>query len=466
MATIMSTAEIESALVFFETTYPALCHRVELPNKTIENRTCHALHLGLPNAPDHAAGLVIGGVHAREWGGPDIVVNFAGDLLRAYSNAKGLQYGGQPFSAADIKQIFEQTTLVVFPCVNPDGVEYSHNTVALWRKNRNAASSGGQANRIGVDINRNYDFLWDYKRYFDSAAWATSLASDDPSIETFHGAAPFSEPETRNVKWLMDTYPSLNMFLDLHSYTGDVLYNWGDDDNQNTDPSLNFLNAAFDGQRGILNSGYGEFIPHGDELVSVGAANAIRDAMDATRGRSYEAKQGVGLYPTAGTSDDYAFSRHLAQPGLAKIHGFVVEFNFASDGPAAHPPTDPFLATADPALLDQTLLEVIPGLIAFALQVKRITLPPLHFVPSQYLNIVYMNPVTGEIWYIGGDGKIHKTPPIPDPYRTLAGNEIWRLVGAYESLAKLPGEAGDVARDGILRSIQLVAAGAMRPVKA
>jgi murein tripeptide amidase MpaA len=311
MAKIMSTAEVESALVFFETTYPALCHRVELPNKTIESRTCHALHMGLPNTPDHPAGLVIGGVHAREWGGPDLVVNFAGDLLRAYSSGKGLQYGGQSFAAADIKQIFEQTTLIVFPCVNPDGVEYSHNTVALWRKNRNPVSSGGLADRIGVDINRNYDFMWDYKRYFDPAAWATSLASDDPLIETFHGAAPFSEPETLNVKWLMDSYPNLNMFLDLHSYTGDVLYNWGDDDNQNTDPNLNFLNAAFDGKRGILNSGYGEFIPHSDELVSVGVGNAVRDAMDAARGRSYEAKQGVGLYPTAGTSDDYAFSRHL-----------------------------------------------------------------------------------------------------------------------------------------------------------
>src|SRR5271163_4274054 len=86
MGTIMSTAEVESALVFFETTYPTLCHRVELPNKTIENRTCHALHMGLPNAAGHPAGLIIGGVHAREWAGPDIVVSFAGDILKAYSS--------------------------------------------------------------------------------------------------------------------------------------------------------------------------------------------------------------------------------------------------------------------------------------------------------------------------------------------------------------------------------------------
>ncbi len=462
MAKIMSTTEVNSALIYYETTYPTLCHRVELPNKTIQNRTSHALHLGLSNGLGNPAGLVIGGVHAREWGGPDTVINFAGDLLRAYSSGKGLQYGGQSFLATDIKRIFEEMTIVVFPCVNPDGVEFSHNTTALWRKNRNPASSSGDASRIGVDINRNYDFLWNYKQHFSPSAWSTSLASDDPAIETYHGAAPFSEPETRNVQWLMDTYQDLTMFLDLHSYAGDVLYNWGDDNNQGVDQSMTFLNSAYDGQRGILNSSYGEFLSQSDELIARGAADAMRDAMDAARGRSYVAKQSVGLYPTAGASDDYAFSRHLAKPGLGKIYGFTLEFNFASDGGAAHPPTDPFLATADPVLLDQTLLEVIPGLIAFALQVKRVVLPPLPSHP-QVLNIVYANPFTGEVWYIGGDGKIHKTPPIPDPYRTAVGNEIWRLIGAYDALAQTPGRAGEVARAGILKSIQIIAAEAIGP---
>ena len=60
----------------------------------------------------------------------------------------------------------------------------------------------------------------------------------------------------------MDTYADLSLFLDLHSYTGDVLYNWGDDDNQNIDPAMNFANPAFDGKRGVIGSGYGEYLSH------------------------------------------------------------------------------------------------------------------------------------------------------------------------------------------------------------
>ena len=60
--------------------------------------------------------------------------------------------------------------------------------------------------KIGVDINRNYDFMWDFKKFFHRAAWTDSLASDNPAIETFHGPEPFSEPETRNVRWLMDRF--------------------------------------------------------------------------------------------------------------------------------------------------------------------------------------------------------------------------------------------------------------------
>lgn len=455
MAQIMSTAEIESALIYYENTYPTLCRRIELPNKTIENRTCHALHMGQPNSPGSPAGLIIGGVHAREWGGPDIVINFAGDLLRAYTGGSGLEYGSSKFTAADIKRILDQSTIVVFPCVNPDGVEFSHNDVALWRKNRNPASSGGDPAKIGVDINRNYDFLWNYKKYFSPSAWDTSLASDDASTETFHGTAPFSEPETRNVKWLIDSYVNLTMFLDLHSYTGDVLYNWGDDDNQSSDPGMNFANSVYDGQRGQIGTGYAEFIAPGDQQLASTIAASIRNAMNGVRGRPYLAKQAVGLYPTAGSSDDYAYSRHLVQPGRGKIFGFTIEFNFATDGSSTNPATDPFLVTADPAVLDQTMLDVIPGLIAFSQNVKRITLPPLETAPAT-VNIVHANPFTGETWSVDG-GKIHKTPPIPDPYRTKVGNEIWRLLAAFDGLHSVGGLAGQIARKGLLEAIAEVA---------
>jgi hypothetical protein len=37
----------------------------------------------------------------------------------------------------------------------------------------------------------------------------------------------------------------------------------------------------------------------------------MRDAIQAAHGRQYAVKAAVGLYPTSGTSDDYAYGRTL-----------------------------------------------------------------------------------------------------------------------------------------------------------
>jgi hypothetical protein len=75
MTLIMNTTEIESALVYFENTYRDLCRRVELPEKTCEGRTCHALQIGKGGDRRKLAVRIIGGVHEREWGGQDFVVS-------------------------------------------------------------------------------------------------------------------------------------------------------------------------------------------------------------------------------------------------------------------------------------------------------------------------------------------------------------------------------------------------------
>ena len=91
----MNTTEIDSALVNFQATYPDLCQRIELPEKTSEGRTCHALRIAKNHSRDKLAVLIIGGVHAREWGGPDIVVNFAGCARESKlgRNASGSEIG-------------------------------------------------------------------------------------------------------------------------------------------------------------------------------------------------------------------------------------------------------------------------------------------------------------------------------------------------------------------------------------
>jgi murein tripeptide amidase MpaA len=328
--TFLNVTEIESALVALNSTYPSVTRLIPLPNSTFEGRRSNALLIRANASFDCRPALVfVSGVHAREWGGPDILVNLATDLLEAYTTGAGLAYGSKTFSAATIRAIVERTDIVVFPDQNPDGRAYSMAAApgsgqAMWRKNRNPASSGGDPAKIGVDINRNYDFLWDFPVKFASSVFP---ASTNPASETFRGTGPFSEAETRNAQWLVDQFANARYFVDVHSYTGLVLHPWGDDQNQTATSSMSFMNTAWDGQRGIRNDTYRDYLPSWrlTELQTAGAV--IRDAIAAVRGQGYTLQQGFDLYPTSGTSEDWAFTREFLTPNRGRLSGFVIEFN-------------------------------------------------------------------------------------------------------------------------------------------
>ena len=106
------------------------------------------------------------GVHGREWGGPDILVYFAVRLLRAYRDGKGVRLGRRSFTAAQIREIVEGLDIVVLPQVNPDGRHFSMERHPMWRKNRRPAPRGRGHKCIGVDLNRNFPFLWRFDRHF------------------------------------------------------------------------------------------------------------------------------------------------------------------------------------------------------------------------------------------------------------------------------------------------------------
>jgi murein tripeptide amidase MpaA len=326
----LNVVEIESALVALHNAYPALTQPITLLNTTAEGRTSNALLIrGNPSFDCRPAIILVSGVHAREWGGPDILVNLATDLLEAYTTNAGLAYGNKTFSATTIKAIVDRTDVVVFPDQNPDGRAYSmaakpDTPQAMWRKNRNPASSGGDPAKIGVDVNRNYDFLWNFPVTFAPNVWP---ASNNPVHDTFFGTGPFSEAESRNVQWLVDQFPNARHFVDVHSYSGLVLHPWGDDQNQTTVPSMSFNNPAWNGQRGIANDTYRDYLPAARLAELQTATTVMRDAIQAVRGESYVAKQGFLLYPTSGTSEDWAFTREFLVPSRGKLSGYVIEFN-------------------------------------------------------------------------------------------------------------------------------------------
>ncbi|KAH9213323.1 putative zinc carboxypeptidase A 1 [Leptodontidium sp. 2 PMI_412] len=273
-------------------------------------------------------------IHARERGGSDGLLYFIGDLLYANKNNVGLKYGSKTYTNAQVKTALS-TGVVFVPLSNPDGVAYDQSSNSCWRKNRNPASSTGSAASIGVDLNRNFDFLWDFTKLFASSV-RSSVASTSPTSETFHGTSAFSEPETQSIKWVMDTFSKVRWFVDLHSYTGDVLYSWGSDENQSKYPTMNFLNSTYNGVRGVLSdtpgsgTGYGEYTPTAENADNIKAATRMGSAMTAATQRTYSVIPAAELYPTSGASDDYSYSRHFADPTKNLIHGYTVEFGFGN----------------------------------------------------------------------------------------------------------------------------------------
>lgn len=249
--------------------------------------------------------------------------------MSAYLSNSGLRYGGKIFTAVQIKMILDGLHVIVFPLVNPDGRHHSQTASGLWRRNRNPAYSGGNPSCVGVDLNRNYDLLFDFPSTFAPTSGVrvyTSIDPCDPS-QVFHGPSPFSEPETQNVKWLLDTNGRTRWFIDLHCYSQLVLFNWGVDQNQSADAAMSFKNPDFNRVRGIGDdSAYREFIPANDFALCSSLANLMRDAVQAVRGVRYTTQQSFALYPTSGASLDYVYSRHFVNPGYNKIYGYTVEW--------------------------------------------------------------------------------------------------------------------------------------------
>jgi hypothetical protein len=325
---IMNTDEIGSAIAGLVNEYGI--PTFSTPNATAEGAGGGGGLVGGIN-PDAYHVYFTAGVHARERGGPDNLIYFIADLLYAQKHGIGLTYGAKSYSNNDVLRAL-RTGIVFFPLVNPDGVRWDQATDSLWRKNRNPVSAvPGDPASIGVDINRNYDFLWDYRRAFDPSVYAVSvnLASDRPHDDTFHGVTAFSEPETRLAPRRRYAFPRIRWYMDIHSAYGEILYNWGDDDDQASDPGQNFRNPTWDFKRGIRGvQDYREWIDQTTWRSAQNVAERVSGVMHSVGGRSYTPAQASSLYATSGASDDYVFSRFQVDATRNKVYGFTMEFGY------------------------------------------------------------------------------------------------------------------------------------------
>jgi len=142
------------------------------------------------------------GIHAREWISPATGLYIINELLTKYAD------GG------DSTKILNAWTFHIIPVLNPDGYAYSHSRDRMWRKNR-AKRVTGTTTTYGVDLNRNFGYMWN-----------TGGSSGSPSSDTYHGGSPMSENEAKAMQSYM-TGKSWDTYLTFHSYGQWWFTNWG-----------------------------------------------------------------------------------------------------------------------------------------------------------------------------------------------------------------------------------------------
>ncbi len=90
----LNVNEVESALsVATAAPFSGFTQLITLPNATSELRQCHAIKIGSGSNPGRPGVFLLGGVHAREWGSADILINLVELVEQAYQTGAGITFG-------------------------------------------------------------------------------------------------------------------------------------------------------------------------------------------------------------------------------------------------------------------------------------------------------------------------------------------------------------------------------------
>ncbi|HJQ67542.1 MAG TPA: M14 family zinc carboxypeptidase [Blastocatellia bacterium] len=214
--------------------------------------------------------FLMAAIHARELATTELAARFVTHLLNGYG------------TDGDATWLLDEHEIIVIPISNPDGRRLAEQGY-YQRKNTNTTYGGGcpvpptPFDQFGVDLNRNSHFKW-----------GTVNPPTEPRCgQTYPGPSAASEPEISALETLvrsifpdqrgpLDTDPAptttTGFFLTLHSYSNLVLWPWG------------WTETA---------------APNAIDLATIGQKFASYNG--------YTPQQSTDLYPTSGTTDDWAY---------------------------------------------------------------------------------------------------------------------------------------------------------------
>ena len=274
--------------------HPDLVRYFTLPEQTYEGRPVEAIEVAPKVARrDGRPTMVMLGVHhAREWPAGELTLEFAHELVNGWTSGN-----------TEIRNLMRRTRVVFVPIVNPDGFNTSREAgerggvaggrevigtevpalllpYEYQRKNcrflpPNEAQGGSCSQtpstglaQFGVDPNRNYGAYWG-----GPGAEPPDGFPFGELAQNYRGPAPFSEPETRNIRWLVSRR-QVTTLITNHTVAALVL----------RPPGLQAQGPA------------------PDEVQ----LKKLADAMAAQNG--YTSQLGYELYDTTGTTEDWSYS--------------------------------------------------------------------------------------------------------------------------------------------------------------
>jgi extracellular matrix protein 14 len=191
-----------------EAMFPSIANMTSI-GKSYEGRDIYALRVSAANnnSDSESRGhrktiLITGGLHGREWISTSSATYLLWSVITSFNN--------DPI----ITKLLHDFDIVFIPVLNPDGYEYTWQTDRLWRKSRQQTKMRFCR---GLDLDHTFGYGW------DAAARQT-----DPCSESYGGDEPFQAVEASALaEWAKNETENgakFVAFLDLHSYSQQVLY--------------------------------------------------------------------------------------------------------------------------------------------------------------------------------------------------------------------------------------------------
>ncbi|MCC7319006.1 MAG: hypothetical protein IT219_10775 [Bacteroidales bacterium] len=453
--------EINEACQLIQSRFPKFVEVINLNHLSHEKRTIKALRIGKFDFPSNNPIIQVeiknkvmftAGVHPAEWGTVDCLLWFVVDFLRAYEYQEDLTYGNMTFSYSELDEILENIEILMIPCVNPDGLKYDQNNppdpkkpgcpedgrdILGTRKNRHKVVETNDPRTIGVDLNRNLDFVFKFKKILglDNNSGNSTIHCHS----RFQGPEANSEKETKNVIDLLDS-GNVRMYMDIHSSpTGAgpfLAYPWGIAPNQSTDRAKSFGNPAFDGKR--ISSDYAEYMPEQDEINFKDISEKVVDSMKNVRGIAFRNLQNYPAFGIlTGVNDDYAYSRQfdwseeeekLIIDENKKTLGFTLEMDSSSSLTTRTPDHKDFW--------EGTMLDNIAGLVEFCKQGAKVFPKTTYFTTNPNFG-VEAEKVIGGVFSGGGGFVVVNGKPRPVEPRPMLTELVAKLLENKKDLSVL-----------------------------